>query len=208
MLENVRRGAYGSALQVAVSDDGLLAYVPGVDMGISTPVWVGRDGIVDVTPLPPARYGQLDLSPAGRQLVIQVNGTTADLWHYDFAPGTELALLTSLAGNNEGPIWSGDGRSVAFASDGGASGPGASTDGIFVQSIVGGEPQTLMEQRFVGSAWPAAWSGGGAIAFGVVDAETGWDIWVMPPNSSEPRPFIATPRGPVRPVIFPPMAVG
>ena len=193
VLENVRRGAYGSALQVAVSDDGLLAYVPGVDMGISTPVWVGRDGIVDVTPLPPARYGQLDLSPAGRQLVIQVNGTTADLWHYDFAPGTELALLTSLAGNNEGPIWSGDGRSVAFASDGGASGPGASTDGIFVQSIVGGEPQTLMEQRFVGSAWPAAWSGGGAIAFGVVDAETGWDIWVMPPNSSEPRPFIATP---------------
>ena len=191
VLENVRREGYGGALQIAVSDDGLFAYVPGVDMGISTPVWVGRDGNVDMIPLPPARYGALDLSPVGRRLVIQVNGTTADVWHYDFTPGTELSLLTPLGGNKEGPIWSGDGRSVAFRSDGGSSGPGGLTAGVFVESIAGGEAQRIIEQSFA-SAWPGAWSAGGAFAFGPIDSDTGADIWVIPPNSPEPRPFIVT----------------
>ena len=75
VLEDVRReGAFGVP-QLTVSDDGLLAYVPGTDMGISTPVWVDRQGTISEIPLPAARafglvLARLDQVVNGPEVVI------------------------------------------------------------------------------------------------------------------------------------------
>ena len=190
VLEGVRREAFGQVPQLAVSENGLLAYVAGVDMGITTPVWVDRAGEEESTGMRAARYGTFDLSPDGRSLAIQIIGTTSDVWIHDFAPGTEPRRMTA-QGNNRYPLWAGGVGMLAFSSD--ILNPGRSLFVILLQSIDGGLPRRMMDRDFPLGVYAEAWSQNGALALSVVDPATGGDIWILHPDSLEPRPLITGP---------------
>ena len=189
VLDDVRREAIGFS-QLAFSTDGLLAYIPGVDMGISTPVWVDRNGVEESIALPPQRYGSFHLSPDGSKVAILINSPTPDLWLFDFERATPPSRLT-VGGNKTSPVWSPDGQQLAFgAVDFSNEGVNAS---IFRQGVNGGKALPILAD-FGDWAGPNAWAQSDLLVIEAFrDRHTRNDIWVARPGGAgEPEPFVRT----------------
>jgi predicted Ser/Thr protein kinase len=79
--------------------------------------WIDRDGKTQTTPAELGRYGQIKLSPDATKVVTSrtelQTGNFSDLWIIDLAAGTSTKL-TFGGGANIQPVWSPDGRSVAW----------------------------------------------------------------------------------------------
>jgi serine/threonine protein kinase/Tol biopolymer transport system component len=94
-----------------VSDSGSLAYwVFAPTRRLS---WVDRRGNALSTLSEPRGYADLRLSPDGRSLAIFDLSSTLDIWTYDFARET-FARISLSPQTDEIPVWSPDGRSVAY----------------------------------------------------------------------------------------------
>ncbi|MBI4442775.1 MAG: PD40 domain-containing protein [Acidobacteria bacterium] len=114
VADDVWQASRGAA-QFAVSSLGSLVYVPsGTGSNDFTMVWVDRKGIAKPLPAPPRFYGYPVLSPDGRRVVLQIAGANYDIWLYDLARDA-LTRLT-FESNNEGALWSPDGKRIAFCS--------------------------------------------------------------------------------------------
>ena len=99
--------------QYALSETGLLAWVPGGDVSVTAPVWVDMQGKVETLPIEPDLFGTFRLSPRGRRLAILVASVADDIRVYDLSTG-RLSRLT-LRGDSSGrPIWTPDGTRVTF----------------------------------------------------------------------------------------------
>ena len=83
---------------------------------------------------------------------------TGDLWIHDLARGT-ANRLTSTACAEFGPVWSPDGRQIAYSAD--PEGP----PNLFVVGVDGGEPRVLVPHN--GQVhYPTGWTpDGGRILF-------------------------------------------
>ena len=115
VLGGVMMSGNTGAAHFSLSDRGDLAYVPGAaDGGNRTLVWVDRSGKADPLPLPPASYLYPRISPDGRSLAVEIEGPSHDFYFYDFAR-TVLSKVTT-DGMSHAPVWSPDGRQVAFRS--------------------------------------------------------------------------------------------
>ena len=192
VLDDVRReGSYSGVAQMVFSDDGLLAYIPGDDMSVSTPVWVDRSGRqVDAASLPAQRYWSFTLSPDGSSLAIQIDSTTSDVWVHDFGRVGSLTKLT-LEGNNGFPFWTLDGRRVTFLSDN--PGPGRpAPGGIYWQAIDGGAAEWLMGDWEGGVNAGYAWLRDGALAYEKITTE-GSDLLTWSSETGESQPLVVTP---------------
>ena len=118
LVQGVRRSA-GGAADYALSSNGTLAYVPSA--AEATPelavVWVDRTGKVTGRAVPDLITNPRDprLSPDGKRLLL-VTGpeNDGDLWNYDLSGRPPIPL--ALPNNNFSPVWSPDGRQVAFIS--------------------------------------------------------------------------------------------
>ncbi len=189
VLDDVRRESIGFS-QFAFSMNGSLAYIPGADMGISTPVWVDRNGVEEPIALPPQRYGTFRLSPDGSRVALVINNPTPDLWLFDFERATPPTRLT-VGGDKTGPIWSPDGRRIAFGIvDFTTEGTRA---GIYQQGVNGGQVLPLVPD--LGSwATPNAWVQEDLLALEAFrGGDTGNDIWVARLGTAmEPEPFVRT----------------
>jgi serine/threonine-protein kinase len=114
IASNVRMHALYPYLQLATSDAGVLAYVPGGDIAVASLAWVNRKGEAEFVPLEPRVYGSFDLSDDGRRLAIQVGDTNDYLLVYDMARGSSRRLVTQ---DSAGwPKWSPDGDTLAYTS--------------------------------------------------------------------------------------------
>ena len=105
----------------ATSATGTLVYVPGRGNGPDGArllSFVERDGRTQPIALPPQMYVHPRLSPDGTRIAVGTDdGRDSNIWVYDRkAPGASLRRLT-FAGHNRYPMWSPDGRSIAFQSD-------------------------------------------------------------------------------------------
>jgi serine/threonine-protein kinase len=114
IASDVRMHALYPYLQLATSDAGVLAYVPGGDIAVASLAWVNRKGEAEFVPLEPRVYGSFDLSDDGRRLAIQVGDTNDYLLVYDMARGSSRRLATP---DSAGwPKWSPDGDTLAYTS--------------------------------------------------------------------------------------------
>jgi serine/threonine-protein kinase len=101
-------------LQLAASDAGVLAYIPGGDIAVASVAWVSREGQTEFLPFEPRVYGTFDLSDDGRRLAIQVGDTKDFILLYDLSRGSSRRLpATDSAG---WPSWSPDGDTLAYTS--------------------------------------------------------------------------------------------
>jgi Tol biopolymer transport system component len=137
----------------------------------------------------PAAYDQMRMSPDGSQLAVSVldpsNGGR-DLWVYELATN-RMRRLTLHPPDEQSPVWSPDGRRIAFRSD--VGGP----PDLYVRDAGGGgAPELLLHRPTVLS--PEDWSiDDRHILFRVVARATGSDQWLLPlAPDSEPRPLLNT----------------
>jgi len=126
VVESVQQAqSYGTS-QYALSDRGALVYMPGSGAaGAFRLVWVDRNsGQVEPLPFEPSASLNLNLSPDGRRVALEIRGDDGswDIWIYDVERGGSRNLLTTEGtGNNRNPVWSPDGEWVFFQSDRGGN---------------------------------------------------------------------------------------
>ena len=120
VLEDVLMKDEGGGVNVGVSENGSLIYVPRDAGTIGAPrtlVWVDREGREEELRAPPAPYEAPRISPDGRAVAVEVGdpGNT-DVIVYDLARETSTRL-TFDPGADGWPLWSPDGQRILFRSD-------------------------------------------------------------------------------------------
>jgi Tol biopolymer transport system component/predicted Ser/Thr protein kinase len=151
--------------------------------------WLTVTGKNAATAIPAGRYNNLRRSPDGtRVAVAEMVGGTLDVVVHDLARST-TARLTHTAAADGVPVWSPDGREVAFASwrDG--------VSNLYIARADGSTPdRPLLKSNE--TKYPADWSPDGRnLLMDVSDALTGWDIWLLPLATPERKhsPLLNTP---------------
>jgi Tol biopolymer transport system component len=150
----------------SVSANGVLAYQRAIGEGVSELTWMDRSGRVLGKIGQPAGYLGPSLSKDGRKLAVEVNDphvqANSDLWIYDLIRNSKTRLTFSRSHqHNRLPVWSPDGREVAFSSD-----RGGRSQQIYEKAASGeGTEQVLSPSE--ADQYPTSWSPDGHYIVGV-----------------------------------------
>jgi eukaryotic-like serine/threonine-protein kinase len=183
VLQGVLENAFGSP-QYSFSTTGTLVYASGMAGGTSKLVWVSRNGTEQSLAAPPRGYDWPRVSPDGRRAAVEVDGQT---WVYDIERET-LTRLTFNGTQNDGPLWSPDGKHIAVRSN--REGRGS----IFWQMSDGSGADEKLTTPEAVSDLPMSFSPDGQyIAFIRTDPKTGRDIWILSLKDHKRSLFLGTP---------------
>ncbi len=174
----------------SVSANGVLAYEAATSS--STLVWYNRDGAQVGTVGVAADYNFPRLSPDGRQLAVSIReqrtGTT-DVWLFDLATGMQ-SRFTFDPGAEDFPVWSTDGRQIAFSADRGAP-PYVHVKGL--GDTGSGEPVTEPGLVSLPLDWAQTAEGQFIMFWELGSAKTGEDLMLLPLfGDRKPQPFLRT----------------
>jgi Tol biopolymer transport system component len=175
----------------ALTNDGTFVYAEGppIVRSRSVALQLDRQGNEKELPLPAATYGDPRLSPDGKTLALgKCDGESCNLVLYDIDRNV-LTPFTSDAGRFFNPVWSPDGRRLAY------SGFSVGAPTLFVKNADGSAPPRRLtdaptETRQT-AEFPNSWSPDGrTIAYVVVrQLITGRperDIWLVPADEEQP----------------------
>ena len=108
--------ADGNVGWFGASAGGTVSYVSATgSAGLLQLAWIDRSG-EEVRPIgPPGSYGQIALSPNGRNVAIEIADAQGqfDLWVMEIARGVASRVTVDPADERD-PVWSPDGRSLAY----------------------------------------------------------------------------------------------
>jgi dipeptidyl aminopeptidase/acylaminoacyl peptidase len=164
-----------------VSQNGVLAFKSVVGVTASDEqrslVWFDRNG--NATPVATTGdYAGIDLSPDGRRLAVHKHeGSGGDIWMFDSALGRMQRITFDTSQENNAPIWSPDGKRVAFAS------LRKGQWGLYVKPADGDSAEELLIESATPKS-PSSWSPDGKL---LVYTESD-DIWAVP-TTGEHKPF-------------------
>jgi len=161
----------------SVSANGVLAYRGG-GTNLIRYRWFTRDGKPEGPGLPASAYGAIEMSPNGRQAVVQhERGSTRDLYLLEVSTGV-LSQMTFSPEQEIDPVWSPDSRRVAFVVIGNKD------PGVY-QTVVGSGKSTLI---YPGVIRLEAWTQDGLLTRG-----GGLNLYPAPeenatgPSTAKPR---------------------
>lgn len=210
MLERVETGRLATAY-FAVGSSGVLAYLPAdADRPQRSLIFVDREGRTTPASDVAADYAYPRFARDGRRLAVTIGaGNGSDVWVYDLQRATRARITTG--GMSTRPIWSADGRRLAFewkgpavwslytkAADGGgaeqslidmAPGPRPDTWADPLAGVLPGSVPTLSGAHVQS---PASWAASGPVAFVEHKPSGERDIWVLQPGESA-VPFLISP---------------
>jgi serine/threonine-protein kinase len=201
VLEQVSYNTADGSAQLAFSSPGTLLYRnSGAGAGLFTVAWLDGTGKTQPLLANPGAYGRPSLSPDGQRLALEVSdGSGLDLWVYDWPRGTMTRV--TFTGRAESPLWSPDGRYLAFQT-GGAGIAVIRADG-------GGQPQPVTQSTNNQYPWSFT-SDGKRLAFMETSGGTLNDLWTVPLESGgaglrggKPEVFLQTPADERTPAISP-----
>jgi Tol biopolymer transport system component len=127
-------------------------------------------------------YESPRFSPDGKQLALTVRLPDVDIWIYDFDRGA-LRRITFAPGEDELPVWSPDGKRIAFASNG-------RQQAFVVPADGSGQEEPLMrnDTHFHLQSWSPD---GKLIAFERLGTSSQWEIWMLPMKGDrKPYPYL------------------
>ncbi len=175
------RGAF------AVTENGFIAFQGGLGPERLL-MWFDREGNELGQIGESGRYGPICLSRDGRQLaatIADLSSGGGDIWVFDVTRNVGSRLTFDEA-HDTNPVWSPDGKRVAFQSD-----RERDVGDVYVVRADGrGEPELLFAGE--GPASPYDWSPDGkylAVSQGISKS----DLWIVPVDGSDPFALVATP---------------
>jgi hypothetical protein len=179
-LSTLRLSGNASALATdinptfSVSENGVLVYSEG-RFTSERLYWVDARGVVASTATGPIQIVNFDLSPDERSLVMQVQGGGLQL--HDLGRG----VTTPLNSFGVDPVWSADGKQVAFAV------AGSKLRGLWVMPAFGGTPRRVYEPSTL--TYLDGWSRDGAWLAGHVGGSAGPGILIPLAEGGKPILF-------------------
>jgi serine/threonine protein kinase/Tol biopolymer transport system component len=177
-----------SRLLVSVSNNGILAY--GRTRALTQFNWFDRTGRFAAALGEPLRTFMFRLSPDSQQVLLQQN-RSSDLWLLDSMRGLTRRITAGPGTASTHPVWSPDGRTIAFARLGSGN--------LFRKAANGLGDEELVIHR--SAILPTDWSGDGRWVLDYEsDPKTRLDLWMLPVNQDgtlrqddKPRPYVRTP---------------
>jgi eukaryotic-like serine/threonine-protein kinase len=173
---------------ISVSNDGMLAYRVGSIAGESQFVWFDRTGKEIAKVGPPVNASGFALSRDEKTLAVARQETTVrrvDIWLHD-SRGIDTRLTAHPSVNMQ-PVWSPDGRKLAFTSS------RRGMFGLYLKETSGSSPDELFLQGGR-SRFPTDWSHDGRrLLYVDTDPKNKWDLWTAPMDGErKPAPFLQT----------------
>jgi serine/threonine-protein kinase len=191
VLEGLETNPAEGSAQYGVSENGLLAYLDDLpDISPFTIVSVDRQGRSEPLWSEPGIYGTPRLSPDGRQLAVSLQRDEIwNVWTYDLERDV-AARVTFGKRYDADPVWSPDGRFLAFESE--VDGK----DGVFRKRADGtGDAEPLLAPGKLTFPAPCSWSPDGKNLIVQSAGEGGrTDLWILPAGgNADPQPFLKSP---------------
>ena len=191
ILEDVAYSAANGSAQFDVSQNGVLVYRGGGEMGygLYTLQWLDAEGKIQPLVAKPGVYGRPKFSPDGNRLALEVtDGSNTDVWVQDLRRGT-MSRLTFGGGANLGPIWSPDGRYIVFQTP----------EGLSWTPSDAGKPQPLTRSK--NNEWAFSFAPDGKRLGFMEVAGIGYDLWTVRLDADgaglrvvgKPEPFLQSP---------------
>ncbi len=200
VLEGIEADPTHGSAQYDIAETGLFAYLPAVaDLRPFSIVRVDKDQRSENLWQEPGVFGTPKLSPDGGRLALGVlRDGNWDIWVYDLERGV-ATRITFGAGYDADPVWSPDGRWLAFASD---------RDGGFTlyrkRADGSGQAERLLDPEIMPSPFPTSWSPDGKWLGVSPTGAGGNDIWVVPvEGEGDAEVWMATPYAEVFPAFSP-----
>jgi Tol biopolymer transport system component len=181
LSENVQYDAGLWRANLSASSDGTMVYASGATEGIETLTWFDRTGKVLGTVGEQGGFYDLDLSPDEKKLaVVDANTSNATIFIHDLQSKLKTRLTFS-GGTHRGPIWSPDGREIAFTSK--------QQSEISVKTIAGNVPErTLLSSSTPLYQGVTDWSRDGRYLMIEQGPGVNEQLWVVP-MFGEHKPF-------------------
>jgi eukaryotic-like serine/threonine-protein kinase len=177
----------GAAPAFSVSATGILTYRTGSGEEQQY-AWFDRTGRLIEAVGPPGNYRGVDLSPDGQRMAVhRHDGDGGDIWVFD-PRGTTTRVTFDPSQDNLSPIWSPDGRRIAFGSWRNGKW------GIYEKQAEATEEDHLLTESELPKL-PAAWSPDGrSIVYWLHNPRaTFFDMWLLPRSGDmRPQPLIST----------------
>ncbi len=188
LLSGVRTEGTGAA-QLAFSANGTLVYLPGPSPNRAhyRLVRVDRSGKVRPLPFDAGDYYGPRFSPGGKRLAFAKGEVNQDVWVADLERGT-ATRLTPEGAEEFDPVWSPDGKWIAYASERRSLEPR-----VYLRASDGSGDEKLLGKSET-ALFPQSWSSDGrSLVLSEVLPATRWNLWTLETGrGSEPRPFLVT----------------
>jgi len=182
---------------VSVSANGTLVYQAGLRSGQSQLTWYDRSGKVSEKVGAPGRIYEFSLSPDGRT-VAAPRYPMPDIWLLDLARASETRF-TFDPKYDAGPIWSPDGRRIAYSSQ------RSGVSNLYLKDAGGAGEETLVVDT-PNAKYATDWSRDGRwLVYSEFDKARNQDLLVLPEPGSGKKPaaFLATEFGETQGVFSP-----
>jgi len=188
IAENVQFNTFRYTGTYTFSRNGLLLYQTGAIQGDKRLTWFDLDGKRLGTIGEPAIFWVgMSISPDAQRAVATVRQPSggSDLWMYDFTRGIG-SRFTLGETNGLQPVWSPDGRQIAYV-DGSGS--------LYVKNSDGASAARLVAKREGGAPFTLDWHPDGKnLLFLDQGSKSGTDLWLLSMTGEpKPSPFIAGP---------------
>jgi eukaryotic-like serine/threonine-protein kinase len=176
----------------SASQDGVLTYRNAVSSGDDLQLtWVDRAGKSIGTVGAAGAYYGVDLAPDGQRIAVHRHmDQGGDIWVVDSERGTMSRLTLDSSQDNVAPVWSPDGRRIAYSSQRGGAWA------IYAKAADGsGDEEKLLDAPPQFPKATKSWSPDGRyVLFMLSDPRGIGDLWVLPLfGDRKPFPFTQTP---------------
>jgi serine/threonine-protein kinase len=167
-----RPGDGGAAFDCSRS--GEFVYLSGKTRTQSTVQWLERSGRMEPLIKMPGSYKQIRLSPEGRWLaLVKDSAANPDLWVYDIV--REAMIRLTFGGANEEPVWSPNGKHLAYHS-------GRGFGVWWIRADGSGEPHQLVASKVMQSVTSLT---NAYLAFEETGNSADTDLWTVPIEGSD-----------------------
>jgi Tol biopolymer transport system component len=202
LLEDVAGNTGNGGGRFDVSRTGTFVYSSGkASAGAWTLAWLDSGGKTRPMLTSPGIYDNPRLSPDGKRLAFSNN---PDIEVYDLEHETTTQLtFTTQTRTNHNPVWTADGKHIAFVAE-----SNSDFSLLWIRADGSGEAQLLLQSKY--QLRPRSFSGDGTrLTFDELTPETGFNLWTLPlemsdpdhPKAGKPEVFLRTPFSEQRPAL-------